>query len=294
MPIVRGEGMESLEFSVSDKTTLPPKSKSLHVNMEDVKGYAYDMQGHVKQTVERYLELSGKTETSLRQVGTPCIDDHLILPEELEEKGELSPVAARIVLKALYVARVNRLDFYWAVNTLARCVTKWNKACDRRLHRLISYLHWTQQYVQMCWVGDTADNCVLAIFADASFAGYIPGSKSSTGAILCLVGPNTFVPVTWICKKQTAVSHSSTEAEVIALDTAVRLEGLPWLALWERVTEVFAGSGEANPGSTESVSPRLSRNTARTARSPSRQNNATEDNWFKYPNYVNRSLMEVD
>ena len=102
----------------------------MQVNMTKVRGYAYEMQGHARQVVERYLELSGKSETSLKQVGTPCIDDHQILPTELEEKGELAPVAARIVLKALYLARVNRPDIYWSVNTLARMVTKWNKACD--------------------------------------------------------------------------------------------------------------------------------------------------------------------
>ena len=47
-------------------------------------------------------------------------------------------------------------------------------------------------------------------------------------------------------KKQTAVSHSSTEAEVIALDAGLRTEGLPLLHLWECVLEtmypdVYAG-----------------------------------------------------
>ena len=78
--------------------------------MESVKGYCYSMEGHSRQVVEKYLELSGKDETSLRQVATPCLDDHQLLEADLEEKGELSPVAARIFLKALYLARMNRLD----------------------------------------------------------------------------------------------------------------------------------------------------------------------------------------
>ena len=45
------------------------------------------MSGHCKQVVEKYLELSGKDVTSLRQVATPCMDDHLILEEELKVKG---------------------------------------------------------------------------------------------------------------------------------------------------------------------------------------------------------------
>ena len=38
-----------------------------------------------------------------------------------------------------------------------------------------------------------------------------------------------FVPISWMCKKQTAVSHSSTESEIISLDTGLRLDGLPAL-----------------------------------------------------------------
>ena len=42
-------------------------------------------------------------------------------------------------------------------------------------------------------------------------------------------GGHTFVPISWMCKKQTAVSHSSTESEIISLDAGLRLHGLPAL-----------------------------------------------------------------
>ena len=45
--------------------------------------------------------------------------------------------------------------------------------------------------------------------------------------------------ITCLCKKQTAVSHSSTEAEVLSLDASVRMEGLPTLELIEKIIEVF-------------------------------------------------------
>ena len=48
------------------------------------------MSGFVQQTVEKYLELTGKDEGSLRKVATPSLDDHLIDPEEFEENGELA------------------------------------------------------------------------------------------------------------------------------------------------------------------------------------------------------------
>ena len=43
----------------------------------------------------------------------------------------------------------------------------------------------------------------------------------------------------WMCKKQTSVSHSSTEAEIISLDAGLRMGGIPALALWDFVSEVF-------------------------------------------------------
>ena len=46
-------------------------------------------------------------------------------------------------------------------------------------------------------------------------------------------------PISWVCKKQTAVSHSSTESEIISLDTGLRLDGLPALELWDLIVSVF-------------------------------------------------------
>ena len=42
-----------------------------------------------------------------------------------------------------------------------------------------------------------------------------------------------------MCKKQTAVSHSSTESEIISLDTGLRLDGLLVLELWDPIVSVF-------------------------------------------------------
>jgi len=180
-----------------DSSTQPTVGGASQAKEEaKVTWYAYEMFGHVEQTVDRYIELSGKSKDSLKMVATPCIDDHMIPPEEFQVKGELSPIAARVVLKALYVARIARLDVMWAVNMLAREVTRWNAACDWRLHRLISFLHHTKFHAQMCYVGDSPSQCKLMLFRDASFAGDLRDSKSTSGCILCLVGPNTFVPLT--------------------------------------------------------------------------------------------------
>ena len=35
-----------------------------------------------------------------------------------------------------------------------------------------------------------------------------------------------FVPISWMCKKQTLVSHGSTESEIISMDAGLRMDGL--------------------------------------------------------------------
>ena len=47
------------------------------------------------------------------------------------------------------------------------------------------------------------------------------------------------VSTSWMCKKQTSVSHSSTESEIISLDTGLRLDGLPALELWDLIVSVL-------------------------------------------------------
>lgn len=127
----------------------------------------------------------------------------------------------------------------WSVNMLAREVTRWTAACDRRLRRSISWMHHSGAHMQICYVGDKPSDCNLVRVSDASFAGDLKDSKSTSGGVLCLVDPNTYVPINWLCKKQTAVSHSTSESEVIALDAGVRMEGLPALLLSDLVIEVF-------------------------------------------------------
>ena len=52
---------------------------------------------------------------------------------------------------------------------------------------------------------------------------------------MLFVGSHTFVPIRWMCKKQTAVSHISTESYIISLDTGLRLDGLLALELWDLI-----------------------------------------------------------
>ena len=204
-----------------------------------ISSWSYDMAGHAKKCVERYCELANKTTQQLYKVSTPCIDDHHHLEEEMKSVGELSQVCSQIVLKCLYLARTGRLDILWTVNKLARSITKWTKACDKRLNRLISYIHHTCEYKQYCYVGNTTKQCRLGLFQDSDSASDLEDSKSTSGGTLCVVGSHTFVPISWMCEKQTSGSHNPTESEIISLDAGLRLDGLTALDLWDLIVSVL-------------------------------------------------------
>ena len=88
-------------------------------------------------------------------------------------------------------------------------------------------------------MGNTAKQCRLGLFQDSDFARDLEDSKSTSGGTLCIFGSHTFVPMSWMCKKQTAVSHCSTESEIISLDAGLRLDGLPALELWDLIVSVL-------------------------------------------------------
>ena len=90
-------------------------------------------------------------------------------------------------------------------------------------------------YKQYCHVGNTAKQCRWGLFQDYDFAGDLEDSKSTSGGALCVLGSHTFVPISWMCKKQTSVSHSLTESEIISLDAGLRLEGITALDSWDLI-----------------------------------------------------------
>ena len=98
-------------------------------------------------------------------------------------------------------------------------------------------------------MGNTAKQCRLGLFQDSDFAGDLEDSKSTSGGTLCIFGSHTFVPISWMCKKQTSVSHSSTESEIISLDTGLRLDGLPALELWDLIVSVLGNISRVSDGS---------------------------------------------
>ena len=195
----------------------------------NISTWSYDMESHAKKNVERTCELACELLNNFLKLSTPCIDDHQFKKEELKSVGELSNACSEIVLECVYLARIGRLEIQKSVNKLARPIIKWTKTCDKRLTRLISYIHFTSEYKQCCHVGNTAQQCRSGLFQDSDLAGDLEDSKPSSCGTLCIFGSHTFVPTSWMCKKETCVSHSSSESEIIS--AGLRMDGIPALDL---------------------------------------------------------------
>jgi hypothetical protein len=198
-----------------------------------VNAMTYDTKNLLEQSVQRYKDLAGPKYHNLEKVSTPFHEERIARPleGEAEETGQLAPVASRILMKLLFAARMARFDLLRAVQGLASRVTKWSTDCDKALHRLMCYVNSTLDVKLRCFVGDPIDQCRLWLFADADHAGK-HNNKSTSGGVLALVGPSTYFPLSAFSKKQTSVATSSTEAEVVCANIALRTVGLPSSALW--------------------------------------------------------------
>ena len=147
---------------------------------ETLSSSSCDMEGHAKKCVERYCELTNKQRKQFYKVATPCLDDHQFREEENGTVVKSSTVWSQMVLKGLYLDRIGGPDVLRSVNKLASAVTKWTRACDKRLARLISHFH-AFEYRQYCYVGNTAQQCSLGLFQDSDFEGDLEDSKVNFG-----------------------------------------------------------------------------------------------------------------
>ena len=123
----------------------------------------------------------------------------------------------------LYGAGKVRLDFLKCVNMLAKRVTRWTLGCDRALHRLVCYMQCSKNMILCGHVGDGADKLELQQFTDADLAGDRPSYRSTSGVVLMVRWPTPKSPLAALSKRQTSVSHSTTEGEIVAAKRDIKI-----------------------------------------------------------------------
>ena len=160
--------------------------------------------------------------------------------------GELSQECSQIVLK------MPTFGTYWTwYSVVSEQTCKIDYEMDQSTWQtVISFdlLHSSSEYKQYCRDGNTAKQCRFGLFQDSDLAGDLEDSKSTSGGTLCIFGSHTFVPLSWMCQKQTSVSHSSTESEIISLDAGFRMDGAPALDLWDLIVAVHGNTYQSNQG----------------------------------------------
>ena len=128
-----------------------------------------------------------------------------------------SAVCSQIVLKCLSLSRIGRPYTLWSVNKLARAVAKWTKIlCQTVGAFFISCIQCTSECRQHCYVGNTAQQSRSGLFQDSVLPETLKTQNQHHEELLCIFGSHTFVPISWMCKKQTSVSYCSREAEIIS------------------------------------------------------------------------------
>ena len=90
--------------------------------------------------------------------------------DDVEDRGDLQPLASSILMSLLYAARVGRFDLLRAICALASKVSKWTRACDRKLLRLIRYVNCSLDHRQVGWVGDAASELSPNLYVDADIS----------------------------------------------------------------------------------------------------------------------------
>ena len=156
-PIFRilGQNHLYIEHDLSDKSK--------------VQALVLDMSDYAKQTVELYRSIT-KTE-KIRHASTPFLPDGSITAKDEEERGELAGSAAKILMKALWLARLARPDILRPINELATRVQRWSRAEDKKVLRLIQYLEASLHYRLIGYIGNELEDVELRLFVDADFAG---------------------------------------------------------------------------------------------------------------------------
>ena len=114
-----------------------------------------------------------------------------------------------------------------SVGDLTKRLTQWSVADDKRLYRLMTYINSTQNYVLDGSIKDSMDKLHISLYTDGDHCSGIERTKTTSGILMAIEGPNSFYPISWASRRQTATSRSTTEAETISLASRVFSEGLP-------------------------------------------------------------------
>ena len=170
---------------------------------------------YLKAVADRYMQEAGVKHLAFAP--SPSIGDKV--DDTLSEPGVFAKTAASHLMSVLYVARLVRADLVTTTSFLARRVApgRWTKNEDRRLHRLMQYIH---HHASLCLVHELQqsdrDTMRLVFSPDAELGGDAFSTKPSGGFWLHLESEDgrRRWPLCWSCKRAGHTSTATADSEV--------------------------------------------------------------------------------
>ena len=163
--------------------------------------------------------------TSGRAIASP-MDSSTDLRTSTNTDETIDVPYASLIGSINYCAISTRPDIAFATNKCAQFTSSPTLSHWEAARRIVRYLLNTRDYgITYRQEGNGAEGYAhnLAGFTDADFAGDVNGRKSTTGWVFTFNG----APISWASKKQSLVTRSSMEAELVAGSIATA-EGI-WL-----------------------------------------------------------------
>lgn len=185
---------------------------------------------YISRIVDKFLP-TGEQPTS-----APMSPSERPMPRgETELKADLKMYQSAIG-SLLYAAVISRPDILFAVCQLSQFLGDPSEDHWRMAINVFRYLAGTRDR-KLTYKTDPsgAGNHPLRVYSDTSYANNLPDRRSYSGVVAFYQG----CLVAWSSTKQSSVILSTTEAEYIALTTAV--QSLSWLECLQRDLGVLAG-----------------------------------------------------
>ena len=150
-------------------------------------------------------------------------------------RGKLHPIAASMLMKTLYTARMARPGLLRTINRLACNISKWGMDDDVKLHRLMGHIKQSLKTRLAGWIGDDIDKLQPHLYCDADFGGCDRTQHSTTSVQLNIEGPNSRFPLNYRSQRHPDVTNSTPEAEIYAGWKGLRTILMPAMDAWDKV-----------------------------------------------------------
>jgi len=173
----------------------------------------------------------------------PAIATPMATGEEIEEEAvpekipEISAAQASSLAGELnWVARGTRYDLCLPGKRVAQRLRDWQRPDAAMVFRTFKYWKGTRDHgILMTASERDIAHWVIEIEVDSDLGNDIFSARSTSSHWGLIAGPQTFCPMTWSSKGNTATGRNTAEVEAIAIDRGTFLHALPLAATLERV-----------------------------------------------------------